>query len=242
MPTPFEIDQQIALERQQIRQGLEHLRSNTSKLEERSYASSSIYGVASIGELLPHVVDRIESTRLRITNGQAGKNFKEINDYLMDLEAEVAAAIACKITFDKVFSTKPKANLVSSVTDAIGQAIENECMMRYYETNVPGLLHSLKENYWHKSIGTHQKVVVIRTLMNRCDVDHWKTWGRAERVRLGGWLLDCICNASQWFTTEMRQQGNKRPVYVVPTPDFIAVKDRVMATAEMFSLLLGPCS
>ena len=240
MPTPFEIDQQIALERQQIRQGLEHLRSNTSKLEEKSYASSSVYGVASISELLPHVVGRIKSTRLRITNGQAGKNFKQINDHLMDLEAEVAAAIACKITFDKVFSTKPKANLVSSVTDAIGQAIENECMMRYYETNVPGLLHSLKENYWHKSIGTHQKVVVIRTLMNRCDVDHWKTWGRAERVRLGGWLLDCICNASQWFTTEMRQQGNKRPVYVVPTPDFIAVKDRVMAAAEMFSPIAWP--
>jgi sugar-specific transcriptional regulator TrmB len=150
MPTPFEIDQQIALERQQIRQGLEHLRSNTSKLEEKSYASSSVYGVASISELLPHVVDRIKSTRLRITNGRAGENFKEIHEYLKDLEPEAAAAIACKVTFDKVFSTKPKANLVSSVTDAIGQAIENECMMRYYETNVPGLLHSLN---WHPSKG-----------------------------------------------------------------------------------------
>ena len=240
MPTPFEIDQQIALERQQIRQGLEHLRSNTSKLEEKSYASSSVYGVASIGELLPHVVGRIKSTRQRITNGRAGENFKEIHEYLKTLEPEAAAAIACKVTFDKVFSTKPKANSVSSVTDAIGQAIENECMMRYYETNVPGLLHSLKENYWHKSIGTHQKVVVIRTLMNRCDVDHWKTWGRANRIRLGGWLLDCICNASQWFTTEMRQEGNKRHNYVVPTPEFIAIKDRVMATAELFSPIAWP--
>jgi DNA-directed RNA polymerase len=240
MPTPFEIDQQIALERQQIRQGLEHLRSNTSKLEEKSYASSSVYGVASISELLPHVVGRIKSTRQRITNGRAGENFKEIHEYLKTLEPEAAAAIACKVTFDKVFSTKPKANSVSSVTDAIGQAIENECMMRYYETNVPGLLHSLKENYWHKSIGTHQKVVVIRTLMNRCDVDHWKTWGRANRIRLGGWLLDCICNASQWFTTEMRQEGNKRHNYVVPTPEFIAIKDRVMATAELFSPIAWP--
>ena len=240
MPTPFEIDQQIALERQQIRQGLEHLRSNTSKLEEKSYASSSVYGVASIGELLPHVVGRIKSTRQRITNGRAGENFKEIHEYLKGLEPEAAAAIACKVTFDKVFSTKPKANSVSGVTDAIGQAIENECMMRYYEANVPGLLHSLKENYWHKSIGTHQKVVVIRTLMNRCDVDHWKTWGRANRIRLGGWLLDCICNASQWFTTEMRQEGNKRHNYVVPTPEFIAIKDRVMATAELFSPIAWP--
>ena len=211
-----------------------------ANLRKKSYASSSVYGVASIGELLPHVVGRIKSTRQRITNGRAGENFKEIHEYLKDLEPEAAAAIACKVTFDKVFSTKPKANSVSSVTDAIGQAIENECMMRYYEANVPGLLHSLKENYWHKSIGTHQKVVVIRTLMNRCDVDHWKTWGRANRIRLGGWLLDCICNASQWFTTEMRQEGNKRHNYVVPTPEFIAIKDRVMATAELFSPIAWP--
>jgi len=240
MPTPFEIDQQIALEREQIRQGLDHLRSNTRNLEEKSYASSSVYGVASIRDLIPHVVGRINATRLRITNGRAGENFKEIHEYLKDLEPEAAAAIACKITFDKVFSTKPKANTVSGVTDAIGKAIENECMMRYYEANVPELLHSLKENYWHKSIGTHQKVVVIRTLMNRCDVDHWQTWGRANRIRLGGWLLDCICQSSNWFMTDMKQEGKKRQNYVVPTPEFIAIKDQVMATAELFSPIAWP--
>ena len=64
MPTPSEIDKQIALEREQIRQGLQQLRSNTSKLEDKDYASASVYGVATIEQLLPHVVDRIESTRL----------------------------------------------------------------------------------------------------------------------------------------------------------------------------------
>ena len=240
MATPFEIEQQIALERQQIRQGLDQLHTTTRKSEENSYASSSIYGVASVRSLLPHVVDSINATRKRITHGRAGENFKPIHKYLKDLEPEVAAAIACKITFDKVFSTKPKANLVSNITDAIGTAVENECMMRHYETSVPGLLHTLKENYWHKSIGTHQKVVVIRTLMNRMDVDHWKTWGRAERIRLGGWLLDCICKVSEWFTRECRQEGRKRHNYVVPTPEFMAVKDKVMADAEMFSPIAWP--
>ena len=106
------------------------------------------------------MVDCINANRLRIKQGNAGVNFKEIHQYLKDFEAEAAAAIACKLTFDKVFSTKPKANTVSSVTDAIGKAIENECMMRYYETNVPGLLHSLKENYWHKSIGKRGDVLL----------------------------------------------------------------------------------
>ena len=240
MPTPSEIDKQIALEREQIRQGLQQLRSNTSKLEDKDYASASVYGVATIEQLLPHVVSRIESTKLRIAKGRAGANFRDINQFLKTLEPEAAAAIACKVTFDKVFSTKTKANLVSNVTDAIGQAIENECMMRYYEASVPGLLHKLKENYWHKSIGTHQKVVVIRTLMNRCDVEHWLAWGRATRIRLGGWLLDCICESSNWFMTDMRQEGNKRQNYVIPTPEFMQIKDAVMATAELFSPIAWP--
>lgn len=240
MPTLFEIDEQIAFERQQIRQGLQQLRSNTQNLEDKSYASSTVYGVASIRNLIPNVASRIHATNNRITNGQAGANFKDIYEFLKPLEPEAAAAIACKLTFDKVFSTKPKANTVASVTDAVGQAIENECMMRYYETNVPGLLHTIKSNYWHKSMGTHQKVVVVRTLINRCDVDHWKAWGRTTRVKLGGWLLDCICQSSQWFMTELRHEGRKRQNYVIPTPEFIAIKDQVMANAELFSPLAWP--
>ena len=33
-----------------------------------------------------------------------GQLFAEIAHYLADIEPEVAAAIACKLTFDKVFS------------------------------------------------------------------------------------------------------------------------------------------
>jgi hypothetical protein len=58
MPTPLEIEEQIALEREQIRQGLQQLHSNTSKLEEKDYASASVYGVASVEQLLPHVAKR----------------------------------------------------------------------------------------------------------------------------------------------------------------------------------------
>ena len=64
--------------------------------------------------------------------------------------------------------------------------------MRHYETKVPALLATLKKNYWHKSIGTQQKLVVIKTLMNRYDVSKWESWSTSIRVKLGGWLLDCI--------------------------------------------------
>ena len=240
MATKAEIHEQVELEREQIRQGLKQLRDNNKKLEDKEYASASVYGVASIQDLIPLVVSRIQETNDYIHTRHVGRAFKEIKQYLADIEPEAAAAIACKVTFDKVFSSKPKVNKVQNVTDAIGQALENECMMRHYERNVPGLLHTLKENYFHRSIGTHQKVKVITTLMNRYDVPHWKCWGIANRIKLGGWLLDCIIEASGWFTKELRREGRKTYTYIIPSTHFLSIKDEVMAKAELFSPLAWP--
>ena len=240
MPTPAEIDEQIQLEREQIRQGLKELRRNTRKLEEKEYASAAVYGVASIQTLIPLVSKQIEDTVLRIKKGKTGAHFADIWQFLSDVEPDTAAAIAAKVTMDKVFSPKKGSSQLQNVADAIGQAVENECMMRHYESKCPGLLHTLKENYWHRSIGTHQKVVVIRTLMNRYDVPHWQTWGRANRIRLGTWLLDCICNASGWFDKDQRREGRKTNIYLVPTESFMSQKDHIMGTAELFSPCVWP--
>ncbi len=238
MPTPAQIDEQIQLEREQIRQGLRELRRNTKNLEEKEYASAAVYGVASVQTLIPLVTEQITKTVLRIKRGDVGQSFSEIWQYLSGLEPEAAAAIAAKVTIDKLFSPKKGSSQLQNVADGIGTAIENECMMRHYESNVPGLLHTLKKNYWHRSIGTHQKVVVIRTLMNRLDVSHWQTWGRANRVKLGTWLLDCICKASGWFDKDLRREGRKTNTYLIPTKVFVDQKEQIMGTAELFS----PCA
>lgn len=240
MPTPEQIDEQIALEREQIRQGLKELRTNTYKLEEKSYASASIYGVLSIDQLLPVVVARIQETNGRIRQRHVGHAFKEIIHYLADIEPEAAAAISLKVTFDKVFSVKPGQSTITNVAAAIGQAVENECMMRHYERNVPGLLNVLKENYFHRSIGTTQKVTVIKTLMKRYNVDLWKGWNQTNKVRLGGWLLDAICEVSNYFMKTTRRQGRKTILELNPTPEFLSVKDKIMAQAELFSPLAWP--
>ena len=238
MATPAQIDEQIALEREQIRQGLNELRRNTKNLEEKEYASAAVYGVASVQTLIPLVTEQIKDTVLRIKKGKTGRYFAELWPFLRDLEPEAAAAIAAKVTMDKLFSPKKASSQLQNVADAIGTAVENECMMRFYEKNVPGLLHTLKDNYWHRSIGTHQKVVVIRTLMNRFDVDHWKAWGIANRVRLGTWLLDCIIQASGWFDKSLRREGRKTYTDIIPTKTFIDQKEQIMGTAELFS----PCA
>jgi DNA-directed RNA polymerase len=81
---------------------------------------------------------------------------------------------------------------------------------------------------------------VIRTLINRYDVPHWETWGSRNRIHLGGWLLNCICEVSQWFMVDMRYEGKRRQNYVIPTPEFLEIKEQVMAKAELFSPLAWP--
>ena len=240
IPSPLQIDEQVELERDQIRQGLKRLRDQTIKLENQSYASATIYGISSIDTLLPLVVDRIEDTRKKIHKGKFGVAFKEIHQYLEGLEPLAAAAIACKLTFDKVFGFKDGSNQATNICAAIGQAVEEECQMRHYEEHAPGLLNTLKKNYWHRAIGTHQKLVVIRTLMNRYDVKQWKSWNQSVRVKLGAWLLDCIMESSGWFYKQSIREGRKTTIFVVPTPEFMDIKDEVMATAELFSPLAWP--
>ena len=240
MPTPAQIDEQINHERDAIAQGLKRLRENTKRLEEKEYASASVYGITSIDALLPLVVNRIKETNLRIHKGHNGQSFREIKQYLADIEPLAAAAITCKITIDKVFSLRENSNHLTNVCDAIGTGVEQECQMRHYEKEAPGLLNVLKENYWHKSTGTDYKIKKIQTLMNRYEVIQWQSWGKSNRVKLGGWLLSCICEVSGWFEKEARREGKKTSNYIVPTELFMTVKDQVMYNAELFCPLAWP--
>ena len=240
MPYPAEIAEQVELEREQIRQGLQQFRSNTKKLEDKSYASATVYGKCSIETLLPLVVERIEQTAHRIKERKTGRCFKEIQTYLSDLEPLAAATIACKITFDKVFSSKKGENALVKVCESIGKSIEDECKLRFFESEAPGLLNVLKKNYWHRSSGTNQKVKSITTLWNRCEVKEWKTWGASNRTKLGGWLLDCILETSGWFYKDMQVEGKRRVNYLRPTPEFLEGKDEIMHDFELFSPLAYP--
>ncbi len=78
MVSPDQIERQILLEREQIRLGIEKLRDNTKRLEDKEYSSASVYGIASIESLLPLVTEEIERTNSRIHQRQNGVLFKEI--------------------------------------------------------------------------------------------------------------------------------------------------------------------
>ena len=192
MPTESEVEAQYELERTAISCGLQRLHRNTYNVESKDYASASIYGIASVDTLIPLVVAKIEETEWKIRKGNSGLAFKEIATYLAGIEPLASAAITCKIVIDKVFSLRDDSSLLVNVCDSIGTAVEQECQMRYYERECPELLNFLKKKYWHQASGTQQKFVNIRRAMN--SAGHvWNQWGRPVRVKLGNWLLDCLC-------------------------------------------------
>ena len=236
MATPSEIEEQVQFERDAIASGLKKLRDQTAKLEQQAYASATVYGNVSIDTMLPLVTARIEETSDdRLRRRQAGQYYAHIDKYLKDVEPLAVAAITCKVLFDRAFSYDDKASYLVNVAGSIGQALENECQMRHYEREAPGLLHTIKKNYWHRSAGTQQRLVVVRTLFNRSEVPKWDNWGSAVRVKLGNWLIACVCESTGWFTRVKIRLGNKTPQIVTPTPEFMAIKDQVIANSELFS-------
>jgi DNA-directed RNA polymerase len=238
-PTESQIEEQLEWERHAKTQGLSRLHQQTAKLEAQDYASASVYGIASIDCIMPRVIAEIERTTDRIYKGKAGAQFKEVHEYLRDIEAMACAVITLKVVFDKVFSIKDDANCITKVTEAIGTAIEQECQMRWYEREVPGLLHKLKEQYWHESKGTPQKFSVIRLMMNRQGIV-WSKWNPKVRVQLGVWLLERVCVASGWFEVLHTKPNGKSKKLLVPSAAFMDAKDEIMANAELFAPLAWP--
>jgi DNA-directed RNA polymerase len=239
MPTPAEIEEQQAVEREQITYGLARYDDNVIKLEDKTYASATDYGTGLIQQLLPAVAQRLEEKKNRLEEGKAGVSYREVKQYIDDLDRLVIAAIGCKITFDYVFGYKKDSNTVASVTAAIGCALEDECRFRFYERTAPGLFHKIKERYFHSASGTHQKVRTARQKMNKYDVE-WKTWPTQMKVRIGGYVLDAIIECSHWFD-RITIRNKKRTVgYIIPSAELMDRKDQILEEARKFTATAWP--
>jgi DNA-directed RNA polymerase len=235
MVTPALIEEQLQLEQQAKAWGLKRFRDNTVKLENQTYASATAYGASSIEAALPQVTEQINQTYLRIRRGHVGKDFAHIHTYLDTLEAEYGAAIALKVVFDHVFSPKEGANLLQKIASAIGAGIEHELELRWYATQNPQYLEYVKRTYWHKACGTANKSKLTNLLMDRKDV-HWPRWGTTTRIKLGGWLLDCVMTSTGWF---QRMTFNRKNL-IIPTAEFLDIKDQLLEQAELFTPMTWP--
>ncbi len=239
MATPSQIKQQFQLEKEAISCGKMKLHDSLKRLEEKSYASASVYGVSSIATALPLVIKEIESTKKKLRNGQAGKFYRPIAQYVDELEPLALATIIMKVTFDMVFSTRRDADHVINVVSSIGAALENECKFRWYHSEHPGLMKYIEDKYFHESCGTEQKVSIASQMFGKRDI-RWPSWGLKTKIQIGTWGLSCAISATGWFRKDVTFNGRRRVTKIVPTDTFMSIRDQLIKSAELFSGMPWP--
>ena len=240
MATPKQISKQYSLEKEAISCGRQRLMDSIQKLEEKSYASASVYGTASISAALPLVIKEIDSSVSKLKKGAAGQHYQPVAKHLSELESLAIATIALKVIFDNVFSMKRDADILANVLVSVGSALESECKFRWYRANYPELMKYIEDKYFHESCGTQQKVAIASVIFGRKDIV-WPSWNIKTRTSLGAWCLNSTIIATGWFTKEIDQKSKRRKVArVVPTPKFNEVREQLIRSAEMFSGIPWP--
>ena len=210
------------------------------KLEEKSYASASVYGVSSIREALPYLMRTVETTFCKLNKGQAGKFYKEIAEHLDTLEPLAISTIILKVTFDRVFSTQRGANLITPTMVAIGSALESECKFRWYKKEYPALMHYISEKYFHDACGTKQKEIIASQKFGQRNIK-WSAWNVKTKTSLGRWALQVVMESTQWFTINKRKTHRKKYEYrVVPTDLFNEKRAELIKSAELFAGIPWP--
>ena len=239
MLTDKQIEDQKEFERKQISGGLDRLHSNTKKLEEKTYASATVYGSACMSSILPDLIAFIESKKEKYKH-IAGKNVMVFHKHILPNDSSVQAMLACKVVFDHVFSPTSKKHGLTTIAKAVGAALEGDAQMEYYEKEAPALLATLKKNYWHQARGTEYKRKCIQTLMHKQNITPWISWDATSKIKVGIFFIDCLCEVSGWFERDLIYKGHKKFSVLVPSETLIKHHDEIMRMAELFSPLAKP--
>ena len=240
MLTEQQIEDQKEFERKQISGGLDRLHSNTKKLEEKTYASATVYGSACMSSILPDLISFIESKKDKYKKIGGGQSMQVFHKHILPYESSIQAMLACKVVFDHVFSPSSKHHTLTSIARAVGSAIEGEAQMEYYEKEAPALLATLKKNYWHQARGTEYKRKCIQTLMHKQNITPWIGWDSTSKIKVGVFFIDCLCEVSGWFERDLVYKGHKKLSVIVPSETLIKHHDEIMRMAELFSPLAKP--
>ena len=240
MLTEQQIEDQEEFERKQISGGLHKLHSNTKKLEEKTYASATVYGSACMSSILPDLIAFIESKKDKYMKIGGGHSMQVFHKHILPNDSSIQAMLACKVVFDHVFSPTSKKHTLTTIARAVGTALEGEAQMEYYEREAPALLATLKKNYWHQARGTEYKRKCIQTLMHKQNITPWIGWDSTSKIKVGVFFIDCLCEVSGWFERDFIHKGRKTISVIVPSETLIKQHDEIMRMAELFSPLAKP--
>ena len=230
------ISRQLQRETQSHEEARIRLQAATRTAQDRSYASSTVYGRKAINSLLKPIVERITKRYGALSSGKAGLDGVDVVKHLKEADPNTMALITMKVVLDVL--GKDSAPSLQELSTKIGAAVQMELRMNYYAIQEPELFKKT-EFFFHKSAGTNQKATVFKRAFNREEIN-WPSWPPTTNHKVGVWLLVCLADVTGWLERTTVFRGGKRKRSITYTREFLAHRDTIIAAAESMAFCQWP--
>jgi DNA-directed RNA polymerase len=239
MATPAQLQRQFQRELQAHQEGVERLRLATTRAEERSYASSALYGQKLVDQGLGATIEAIEAKRNQIASGSTGE-FAAATALLKGIPSSTLALITVKTAVDLVFSKdqrSPHGIPLTHVVRGIGVRVYDECLLSQFSQAQP---EAYSNTRIHKAKGYGYRVAKYRAAMRRISHEAL-SWTHTQKAKVGAWLLDRLCSATGWFHSTNTFTGRGRQLTTLKAaPEVLTFIEALMKAAEAVSACYWP--
>ena len=230
------VSRQLQRETQSHEEARIRFQTKTRAAEDKSYASSTIYGQKAVKALLDPVAICIQKKYGSLSSGRAGLDAVEVVKHLKDADPHSLALITMKVVLD-VLGKEPEPGL-QELTTKIGASVQLELRMIYYSEQEPEL-YKKTEWFFHRSAGTQQKATVFKRAFNKEEIE-WERWSRTTNHKVGAWLIVCLAETTGWLERKTVQHGKKKKRVMTYTREFLEQRDTIIAAAESLAFCQWP--
>ena len=238
MATSEQLDRQFRRELEAKQEGMTRLAERTRAAEDRSYASSTVYGTSLIKHGLGAIAKEIGERITSIDNGQAAA-YAEAVVLIKETDPYVLAVITAKTLIDGLGKCRGSADpTYVSITTMIGTRVEQQLMLDSFETQNKDLFRNTADNiHAHKGYG--YKVQRYRAAMRKNDIE-WQLWTPTIRHKVGAWLVDRLAKATGWIGSKVTYKQGRKSSVLTYQPEFLRAQEALLAQAQSYCACLWP--
>jgi DNA-directed RNA polymerase len=237
--TQTPIQRQLDLELEFKRIAVERLRERTKAAEERTYASSSVYGKAFISQSLDAVAERIRSNIHLLTQGNA-QEYGDAVKHVKDVDPYKLALITIKAVLDGCLRMKHKVFTYTDLTTRIGSFVYDQIIVSKFEDEDRDGYDSIVKRQRKLHKGYSYKVQQFRKAMRKAEVSIPK-WPAGTKHRLGAWLLNQVASVTGWVRVECRRVSKSKTTNLIRYSDsFYEARAGLLEAAETLAWMRWP--
>ena len=230
---------QLLLELYSVEEAQTRLTNATVKAEQKTYASSTIYGRHLIKTNVQDLAEFLKEKMNGLRRGLASVDAEAVYSKLKDSDLEVVALIGLKVLLDCL--GKHRQPRLVTVQENIAKAVETEMKLNFYKSQDKELFKDITKFFKHTT-GSRQKATVFTYKFNQKGMT-WKNWSGSDRHKVGGWVVNAIASVLGWVRIELiRHPTCKTKTINVLTysPEFLLYKEAVLDQAMEKAHLLLP--